>query len=85
MLESLGIVRRKLVRFRQADGSILERDTGVAIVYAAGTSTGDDVVFAEPDDMTLLGARSLEGMNLTIHPLSKTLVDAGPVVVAAAA
>ena len=79
VLESLGIERRKVVRFRQADGSVLERWTGAAFVYASGTTATDDVVFGEPDDMVLLGARSLEGLNLRVDPISKQLVDAGPV------
>jgi predicted aspartyl protease len=74
VLESLGIERWKLVRFRQADGSVLERWTGVARVYAADTSTGDDVVFGEPTDMVLLGARTLEGLNLRVDPVHKRLV-----------
>ena len=85
MLESLGIARRKLMRFRQASGTVLERWTGVALVHAAGTSTGDEVVFSEPGDLTLLGARSLEGLNVTIDPVSKRLVDAGPAPAAVAA
>lgn len=79
LLESLGIARVKRVRFRQADGSILERWTGAAIVHAAGTQTVDEVVFAEATDMTLLGARSLEGLNVRVDPVAKRLVDAGPV------
>lgn len=78
ILESLGIERRKTMRFRQADGTVLTRWTGSAWLYAAGTSTTDDVVFGEPGDLTLLGARSLEGLNLRIDPVSRTLVDAGP-------
>lgn len=79
VLESLGVERRKVVQFRQADGSVLERWTGPAFVYAAGTSTVDEVVFGEPTDMVLLGARSLEGLNLRVDSVSKKLVDAGPV------
>src|SRR3954470_17063857 len=79
VLDSLGVERRKLVRFRQADGSVLERWTGPAFVYAGGTTATDDVVFGEPSDMVLLGARSLEGLNLRVDPVSKRLVDAGPV------
>lgn len=78
VLRALGIERRKLWRFRQADGSVLERWTGPAFVYAAGTSATDDVVFGEPRDLVLLGARSLEGLNLRVDPLLKALVDAGP-------
>ena len=77
-LEALGIPRRKMWRFRQADGTVLERWAGPAHLYAAGTHTTDEVIFGEPRDLILLGARSLEGLNLRIDPVSKTLVDAGP-------
>lgn len=85
ILESLGIERRKLSRFRQASGTILERWTGSAWIYAAGTWTADEVVFGEPADLVLLGARSLEGLNLRVDPVTKSLVDAGPAPAAAAA
>lgn len=78
VLESLGITRRTVWHFRQADGTILERWTGSAWVYVAGRSATDDVVFGEPGDLVLLGARSIEGLNLRVEPLSKRLVDAGP-------
>lgn len=42
------------------------------------------VVFAEPGDMVLLGAHSLEGMNLRIDLAKKELVPAGPIITAAA-
>jgi hypothetical protein len=38
----------------------------------------DEVVFAEPGDLALLGARTLEGMNLVVDPAKKKLVAAGP-------
>lgn len=85
ILESLGIERTKVSRFRQANGTILERWTGLALVHAAGTFTGDDVVFGEPDDMVLLGARTIEGLNLRVDPVAKQLVDAGPAPAAIAA
>lgn len=78
VLESLGITRRTTWRFRQADGTILERWTGSAWIYAAGRSATDDVVFGEPGDLVLLGARSIEGLNLRVEPVLKQLVDAGP-------
>lgn len=78
LLESLGIPRRSQWRFRQADGTILERWVGPAYIFAAGRTTTDDVVFGDADDLTLLGARSLEGLNLRVDPRAKTLVDAGP-------
>jgi predicted aspartyl protease len=52
-------------------------------VHAGGTETNDEVVFAEEGDVILLGARSLEGLNLRVDARSKRLVDAGPIVAAA--
>ncbi|MGH7616460.1 MAG: retroviral-like aspartic protease family protein [Gemmatimonadaceae bacterium] len=78
VLESLGIEESKRSRFRQAAGAVVERWTGETRVYAAGTRTVDEVVFGEADDLTLLGARSLEGLNLMIDPVNRRLIDAGP-------
>ena len=78
VLESLGIERYAQWRFRQANGTILERWAGAAFVHVAGKRTADDVVFGEPGDLTLLGARTLEGLNFRIEPVARQLVDAGP-------
>ena len=83
VLDALGIERRQLRRFRQADGTVFERWTGSALVYAANALATDDVVFGEPHDLVLLGSRSLEGLNLRIDPVSKQLIDAGPMPLAA--
>lgn len=77
-LASLGIERYARSRFRQANGRILERWTGAAFLYVEGKRTADDVVFAERGDLVLLGARSLEGLNLRVEPSNRRLVDAGP-------
>ncbi len=84
VLESIGITQLQERRFRQADGTILTRWTGPAIVYAGGSMTVDEVVFGLPGDLVLLGARSLEGLNLRVDSRLKQLVDAGPVDAAAA-
>jgi predicted aspartyl protease len=84
MVESLGIEHRNVWRFRQADGSVLERWSGFAIVEVAGRQTNDEVIFGEPNDLVLLGARSLEGLNFRIEIVTKQLVDAGPSPVAVA-
>lgn len=78
VLDALGTRRLKELRFRQADGTVLTRWTGSAIIYAAGTLATDDVVFGEPADLVLLGARTLEGLNLRIDPVARRLIDAGP-------
>ena len=85
VLESLGITPQKRLGFRTADGRAVYRDIGYAIVHAGGTETNDEVVFADPGDMILLGARSLEGLNLRVDARTKQLVDAGPIVAAPAA
>jgi hypothetical protein len=43
-----------------------------------GYFTVDEVVFAEEGDLLLLGARSLEGLNLMVDAARKKLVAAGP-------
>jgi predicted aspartyl protease len=85
VLESLGIERYNVWRFRQADGTVLERHAGAALVHVAGRRAADEVVFGHPGDLTLLGSRSLEGLNFRIEPVTKRLVDAGPAPAAAAA
>ena len=85
VLESLAIERYKKLRFRQADGTILERWVGPAFVHLSGTRATDDVVFGEAADLVLLGAHTLEGLNFRIDPVTKQLVDAGPAPAAAAA
>jgi predicted aspartyl protease len=77
-LERAGVQRSRLLSFRQAAGDIVERWIGNAIVYAAGVGVADLVVFGEPGDQMLLGARSLEGLNLMVDPVNRRLVDAGP-------
>lgn len=84
-LESLGIERHKLLRFRQADGTVIARWVGAAFVYVADTRTADDVVFGDSRDPVLLGAHSLEGLNLRVDPVRRQLIDAGPLPAAATA
>lgn len=83
VLESLGIRPRKRVRFAMANGDTIERDIGYAIVLAGGTECNDEVVFGEPGDLVLLGARSLEGLNLKVDLVQRRLVAGGPILAAA--
>lgn len=83
VLESIGLAPERVVEFVTADGRQIQRGVGFANVYAAGTSTPDIVVFAERGDLILLGARTLDGLNLRIDLVSRTLLPAGPVPAAA--
>jgi predicted aspartyl protease len=79
VLVELGIRPELTQRFVVAAGRQLERPLGIAIVHAAGAKAPDFVVFAEPGDMVILGARSLEGLNVRVDAQRKQLVPAGPV------
>ncbi|MGH7637157.1 MAG: aspartyl protease family protein [Gemmatimonadaceae bacterium] len=85
LLEELGVEAARAERFETADGRIFEREIGFAMVFTAGRATPTIVVFGEQDDMTLLGAVALEGLNMRVDLVKRELVPAGPVPVAAAA
>jgi predicted aspartyl protease len=79
LLESLGIVREKKdLAFVMANGQQITRSVGFAIIGVGPYFTVDEIVFAEPGDLALLGARTLEGLNLTVDARQKTLVASGP-------
>ena len=79
MLEKIGIAREKKdIEFVMANGQRVTRSVGFAIIRVEKSFTIDEVVFAEKGDLLLLGARSLEGLNLTVDPRRKKLVAAGP-------
>jgi len=85
-LDKIGIQREKKdVPFVLANGQEVTRSVGFAIIRLDKFFTIDEVVYAEPGDLLLLGARTLEGLNLTVEPGRKRLVAAGPLPAAAAA
>jgi len=73
-LLDIGIQPRGKKRFVAADGKILERDFGYAILNAEGYSTIDEVVFAEAGDLTLLGVRTLEGFSVMVDNIGHRFV-----------
>jgi predicted aspartyl protease len=85
LLMDLGVSPVRIDRFEMADGRVLEREVGFALLCAAGRSTATVVVFAQDGDRVLLGAIGLEGMNLQVDLVRGELVPAGPVPVALAA
>lgn len=84
-LARLDVAPVRIDRFETADGRILERRVGFAMLYAGGRSAPSVVVFAQPGDLVLLGAHGLEGLNLRVDLGRKELVPAGPVPAAATA
>ena len=85
ILEDLGVEPDRVDRFETADGRILDREVGLAIIYAVGRRTATHVVFANAGDLVLLGAIGLEGLNVRVDLGRKELVPAGPVPAAVAA
>lgn len=60
--------------FSTATKQLVTRDTGYAIVSAEGYETVDEVVFAEPGDMLLLGVRTLEGFGVMVDNIAHRFV-----------
>ena len=73
VLASTGIHPRKRL-FKMADGRTMDRDVGFCILESEGFVTNDEVVFAQPGDMHLLGVRTLEGFGVMVDPLAHRLV-----------
>jgi predicted aspartyl protease len=82
-LEKLNVQREKKdVSFIMANGQLVSRSVGFAIVRYNKFFTVDEVVFAEKGDLLLLGARTLEGLSLMVDSRKKKLVAAGPILAA---
>jgi predicted aspartyl protease len=79
VLDRTGIrVVKKDQQFVMANGQTVTRSVGYAIIRAAGFETIDEVVFAQPGDLSLLGSRTLEGFGAHVDGRGKRLVAAGP-------
>ena len=85
VLERIGIERRKKdLRIQMANGEVITRSVGYAILRVDRSETTDEVVFAERGDLALLGCRALEGLGLRVDSREKRLVAAGPYIAATA-
>ncbi len=74
VLMSVGITPRRKRIFATATQQKIEREVGYAILSAEGYETNDEVVFAEPGDMTLLGVRTLEGFGVMVDNIAHRFV-----------
>lgn len=80
VLDKLKVTREKKdVSFVMANGQIITRNIGFALLRYDKYFTVDEVVFAEKGDLLLLGARTLEGLSLMVDPRKKKLVASGPI------
>jgi len=79
-LRAIGVeVYKRDQLFVMANGQYVTRHVGVAIIECGEFKTVDEVVFAQPGDLSLLGARTLEGFNALVDSKKKKLVAAGPI------
>jgi predicted aspartyl protease len=82
-LKNIGVKREKKdYTFVMANGQQITRAVGFAIIRVGDAVTIDEVIFGEPGDLEILGARSLEGMNLRVDSRAKKLVAGGPILAA---
>ena len=80
ILKNIGVKpEKKDFEFVMANGKTITRNIGFAILRIGEHLTVDEVVFAQADDLCILGARTLEGMNLRVDSRAKKLVAGGPV------
>ena len=83
VLTAAGVrVTKKEAAFVMANGTTITRDVGYAYLRSSGFETVDEVVFARPGDLRLLGARTLEGFAALVDARRKRLVASGPLPVA---
>jgi predicted aspartyl protease len=80
ILERIGVsIEKKDLAFTMANGQQITRNVGFAIIRINNHFTIDEVVFAEPGDLRLLGARTLEGLSVVVDSQKRKLVAAGPI------
>ena len=73
MVKKLDLKADRTQEFSLADGTIMERKLGSAVVHLDGRKRPSIVVIGEKDDSPLLGAVTLEGMGLVVDPFSRKL------------
>jgi predicted aspartyl protease len=79
-LRAAGIVPRRQRTFLTATRQAVTRDVGYAILASEGFETTDEVVFAEPGDMVLLGVRTVEGFGVLVDNLGHRFVAQATIV-----
>jgi predicted aspartyl protease len=83
LLTSIGVKPLRKRNFTTATKQMVTRETGYSIVSAEGFETIDEVVFAEPGDMSLLGVRTLEGFGVMVDNIAHRFVATSTIVAAA--
>jgi len=80
VLTQAGIVPRRKRTFVTATRQTVTRDIGYAILASEGFETADEVVFAEPSDLVLLGVRTVEGFGVLVDNVGHRFVAQASIV-----
>jgi predicted aspartyl protease len=73
LLEGLGLKPVTRQKLRVYGGGIVERDIGGAVVEYEDRRAVVPVIFAEPEDIQVLGATTLESLGYQLDPVTKKL------------
>ena len=74
MLERLGIEKRYVLPFEQADGSVVDRDVGLAMLVINDTESSMRVIFGDDDAESLIGANALQEFLVVVDSVEERLV-----------
>ena len=73
MVGKLNLKPDRIQEFSLADGTIVSRKLGSAVIEIDGKKAASTVVLGEKDDSPLLGVITLENMGLMVDPFSRKL------------
>ncbi len=75
VLEAIGVRPSGTRQFTIANNQVIDREVGRVLVRIDGREAPDLVMFGEPDEQSIIGARTLEGLFLAVDPVNKRLVS----------
>lgn len=78
LLDQIGVSPFGTRRVQYADGSIVGKPVASAEILIGENITPSVVLCGGPADLILIGAFALEGLNLGIDPVRKTLIPVVP-------
>ncbi len=72
-MEAIGVKPSGVRRFRTIGGKTVEREVGEAVIECLGERATSIVVFAEKDDVEVMGVVALESLALEVDSITKQL------------
>ncbi|MFQ5926279.1 MAG: retroviral-like aspartic protease family protein [Terriglobia bacterium] len=73
VLQKIGVVARRTQRFTLANGTRVERRTGIATAEYNGRVAEVPVAFGEPGDASVIGVTTLELLGLEVDPVRQKI------------